>query len=346
MAAVRKLFGTMATATLAGTLFFALGCGGSSVSQLIGFLGTNPFLPPTGDGTGGGTGGTGGDSGFFGGGAGPDIDPCNESQSRKFVRVVMRNQNPDDFIHYFFVAVARINGDTYPDGAVCPDDIGLYESFGYVQIPEGQTQIFGNFCFTGPSLVYYHRQGAFQGAATGGGGANLASAIAPAQGTNPTFDSFFNASGAQIPVPNEIIFHNPGAGDGALLKVSINDLAPCDQTVNVGDPDCLQDAFYYVDQSDLPSGSNTLGIGSFRRVPAEIQGTGCQVTGFQNPAQVLAGSGDNASTAADNEFLRGGTITYAFIRDDQTPAIPQLLWRVTDSGGALAHDFDPRAGIN
>ena len=53
-----------------------------------------------------------------------------------------------------------------------------------------------------------------------------------------------------------------------------------------------------------------------------------------------------AATGANcNEFLRGGSINYAFVRDDVIPPFPQLVWRVTDQSGSIAHEFDPRAGV-
>jgi hypothetical protein len=117
--------------------------------------------------------------------------------------------------------------------------------------------------------------------------------------------------------------------------------------VGNADPDCNQDAFYYVDEFDMMIGSIDieLGFGAGRRVPSEIQGTGCACTGFQDPYQHLAPSGVAASSAACNEFLRGGRIEYVFVRDDTNPPYPQLLWRVTDQAGAEVHNFDPRANI-
>lgn len=338
-------------AALAFSSWAASGCAsGSSAATLFGgslftsYTGTTP--PPTG-------GATGGESGFFTGGSRVNVDPCSESNARKFVRVSMRNQSPDDFIHYFFVAIAYVNGEQFPNGAVCPDDVDLYTSFGYSEVPEGVSQPFGNFCIDGPALLYFHEGGRFR---SGGGvaGSRLASAIAPAQGTNATFDNFFGSGGVVVPVPNMIIFHNPGTGEGAFLKVSLNNTAPCaDQVVVSGDPECQQDGFYYVDEDDRSTtGSVALGVGSGIRVPNEIQGSGCECSAFATfggrtfqVAQVLAPSGTAASNARCNEFLRGGLIEYVFVREDTDPPFPQLVWRVTDQTGAEVHDFDPRAGI-
>ena len=279
------------------------------------------------------------------GGARASVDPCLEQQTRKFVRISMRNLAPD-YVHYFLILVAYINGTTHPDGAVCANDIALYTQLGYsVQVQDGQQLAYGNYCIQGPALVYFYRGGQFQGAGTQG----LAAAIAPAQGTTATYDSFFGPSGQQVPVPDWIIFHNPGTGDGARLKVSFNALDPCASSGSVGalgTPNCQQDAFYYVDETDVRSGSTVLGSGSFRRVPNEIQGTGCTCGLGNNVAyQQLAPSGATAASVQCNEFLRGGRIDYVFLRDDTDPPFPQLVWRVTDAGGARAHDFDPRAGV-
>jgi hypothetical protein len=112
-----------------------------------------------------------------------------------------------------------------------------------------------------------------------------------------------------------------------------------------GDAECDQDAFYYVDENDLLTGSVELGVGSARRIPSEIQGTGCECTGFQDPYHVLAPSGTGALDADCNEFLRGGLIEYVFVREDTNPPYPQLLWRVTDQSGAEVHDFDARGPL-
>ncbi|MFQ5806594.1 MAG: hypothetical protein ACE5I3_09105 [Phycisphaerae bacterium] len=317
------------------------GCAsGTSALSLIGtpfvFLGST--APPS-------TGGTGDESTFFDTGSRANIDPCSEPNARKFIRISMRNLSTDSFIHYFLVLIALVNGETYPDGAVCPDDIDLYTQNGYTEIPEAAAQEFGNYCIEGPALIYFHQGGQFRRGG-GAGGSQLASAIAPAQGTNATFDNFFTSGGVPLPVPNLILFHNPGTGEGAALKISFNATSPCaEQAIILGDANCDQDAFYYVDESDLITGSNALGVGSGRRVPSEIQGTGCECTGFQDPFQHLAPSGTAASGARCNEFLRGGLIQYVFVREDTNPPFPQLLWRVTDQSGAEVHDFDPRGNI-
>jgi len=302
----------------------------------------------TGEETGGTTtGGTGG--GFFGGGTRTNIDPCAEPQARKFVRISMRNLDTLDHIHYFLILIAYVNGETYPEGAVCPDDIALYTSFGYEEIEDGATRELGNYCIVGPALVYFHQAGRFRRSG-GTGAASLGSAIAPAQGTNATFDNFFNSSGALVPVPNSILWHNPGTGDGVALKISRSAPTPCTAGTAAGEDDCAQDAFYYVDASDRPTGTIQLGPGSTRRVPDEIQGTGCECGGFDGnlitqATQILAPSGATASNAECNEFLRGGAIEYVFVREDTVPAFPQLLWRVRDQSGSIGHDFDSRSGV-
>jgi hypothetical protein len=325
-----------------GSLWIA-GCASGSFAQNYALLGGSPYSqftgvtePPSGDGSG---------SGFFGGGSRTSIDPCSEPNTRKWVRISMRNLATDSYIHYFLVLLAYVNGESYPDGAVCVDDIDLYTSWGYIEIPEGSEEAFGNYCIVGPALIYFHENGQFQRGG-GVGGSQLASAIAPAQGTNASFDSFFISGGTPVPVPDYILFHNPGTGEGAALKISWNDSSPCDEVTDLlVTPDCDQDAFYYVDEFDLITGSIALGVGSGRRVPSEIQDTGCECTGFQDPFQTLAPSGTSASNAHCNEFLRGGLIEYAFVRDDTTPPYPQLLWRVTDQSGAEVHAFDSRADI-
>jgi len=295
-------------------------------------------------------GGAGGPSGFFGGGGRANTDPCTEAPERKFIRVSMRNLAPLDSVHYFVTFIAYVNGATYPNGAVCMDDIDLYLQNGYEEIPDGSSRDFGNYCIAGPALIRFHESGRFK-AGGGSSGATSGSSIGRAQGTSPSFDSFFTSSGARIPVPNAILWHNPGIGEGGALKVSRNNQNPCSTVVSVSvDSDCNQDAFYYVDNTDLQNGSNRLGAGSGRRVPNEIQGTGCECGAFDfvlNTAatQVLAPSGATASTAQCNEFLRGGLIEFVFLREDTNPPFPQLVWRVTDSSGSIAHDFDPRAEI-
>jgi hypothetical protein len=323
--------------------FWLAGC--ASSSGFLGSIGSSfGYLGRSGGGTGGGD--STDDSDLFDGGGRFDVDPCSESLDRKFVRISMRNMAPSDYVHYFLLLIAYVNGEEYPDGAVCPDDIDLYTSFGYTEIREGTEREFGNFCIVGPALLYFHESGQFQRAG-GVGGAQLASAIAPAQGTSPTYDNFFSSAGAQVPVPDLIIFHNPGAGDGAPLKISWSDPNPCEpEGLGLADPDCDQDAFYYVDEFDmLASGSTVLGFGSARRVPSEIQGTGCECLGFDEPAQQLAPSRATATNAECNEFLRGGRIDYIFLREDTNPPFPQLVWKVTDSAGAVAHEYDPRADV-
>lgn len=314
------------------------GCGGSD-----GFLGSAfvQLNPNAGGGTLGpvGTTTTGGDGGGLGGGDRSSVDPCEETQNRKFIRISMRNLVPDDNIHYFLALIALVNSDMHPDGAVCPDDIPIYTSFGYVEIAEGANRSFGNYCIEGPALLYFHENGEFRG-----GDGQLASGITPSRGTGATFDRFFNSAGALVPVPNQILFHNPGTGSGFELQISTTPSNACTTTV-LFQNDCSQDAFYYVDDNDLPSGSTALGVGSSRRVPAEIQGTGCDCGLTASGFQVLAPSNTSATSANCNEFLRGGTINYAFVRDDLIPPFPQLVWRVADQGGSIAHEFDPRAGV-
>jgi hypothetical protein len=284
-------------------------------------------------------------SGLTGGGrAGGDA--CEETQSRKFVTISMRNQS-DDYIHYFLHFIAYVQSDTYPDGAVCPDDISLYTSFGYTSVPEGACRAVGHFAIDGPALVYFHRNGSFQGAA----GSGLESGIAPAQGTSATYDNFFNASGAQVPIPNWILFHNPGTTtEGRALKYSISDPSPCEAGIVTADPNCEQDSWYYVDENgvragSLPARGDLNRAGSYVRFPSEIQGSGC-TCGFGNEAwSTLAPAGATARDVLCNEFLRGGRVEYVFIRDDTEPPFPQLVWRVTDTSGSEAHDFDERANV-
>lgn len=242
-------------------------------------------------------------------------------------------------MHYFLVLVANIRGTKYPDGAVCPTDVSLYTQNGYQEVPEGSSRSFGSYCFEGPTLIYFHQNGEFRSA-----NGQFASAIGAARGTGATFDAIFNSSGRQIPVPNFILFHNPGFGAGLDLKVSVSPSNAC-ADASVGTPDCAQDGWYYVDDNDLPQGSTTLGAGSSRRVPNEIQGTGCQCGLSSDAFSVLAPSGTSATNAFCDEFLRAGTINYVFTRDDQVPAIPQLVWRVTDATGGIVHNFDPRATV-
>lgn len=321
---------------------WSVGCGGVGPGEFIG----SPFRTLSDGGTTGtgadGAGGTGGAA--FGGDTRAATDACDEPQNRKFVRISMRNL-AGDHVHYFLVLVAFIQGETFPEGAaVCPDDVALYTSFGYLEIGDGELREFGNFCIAGPALLYFHEGGQFQ-TAGGPGGTQLASAIAPAQGSSPSFDATFSSGGAQVPVPDLILFHNPGTGQGAALKISRSSPSPCDLVVTNADADCNQDAFYYVDENDLMTGSTALGVGSGRRTPSEIQGDACQCSGFGLPGQSLAPSGVTAANAQCFEFIRGGRIEYAFVREDTNPTFPQLLWRVTDPSGLVVHDFDPRGNV-
>lgn len=320
------------------------GCAGGSFSYYQSVLGHAPFSTYAGSGD--EPQADGGGSSFFSGGSRTNIDPCSETNARKFIRISMRNLATDSYVHYFLVLVAYVNGEAYPTGAVCPDDIDLYTSWGYQEIPEGEAQEFGNLCVEGPALLYFHFSGQFRRAG-GASGSQLASAIGPAQGTNATYDNFFTSGGATVPVPDRIYFHNPGAGEGAALQISWSSASPCgDAAAGVLiDSDCDQDSFYYVDESDLITGSVALGVGSGRRVPSEIQDSGCECLGFQRPYQSLAPSGTGASNALCNEFLRGGLIEYVFVREDTNPPYPQLLWRVTDQSGAEVHDFDSRGPV-
>ncbi len=330
---------------LVGGLLLA-GCAGSSgAGGALQYLWT-PFIGTSG--TSGGT--TPGSTGVIPGtgtnSSGAAILPCSESQSRKFIRIAMRNTS-QDYIHYFVVLIAFVFDPANPQsgGAVCQTDIPLYTAFGYVLIPSGSQIEFGDYCIVGPALYYFHKNGQFQGAGSSG----LASAIAPAQGTTATYDTFFTSAGAQVPVPNLILFHNPGSTpEGIALKVSRNTPSPCSSTVQTaGDPFCLQDAFYYVDVNDVPDGTTALGTGSSRRVPAEIQASGCSCAGSTQAFSILAASNLKAKDSAVvcNNFFRGGRIDFVFVRDDTTPPYPQLLWRVTDDSGTQAQNFDPRAQL-
>ena len=327
--------------SLAGSSLATTGCGGFTSSNLnmLGIpvlFGTRTGDTGTGDGTVTDPGAGGGD-GFFGGVGSGTTDPCLEPDNRKFINISMRN-NSDDIIHYFVAFVAFVDTDTQL-GAVCQDDLALYTNFGYQFIAEGAERSFGDYCVQGPALLYFHENGNFQNA-----GGTFASAIDEAQGTNPTFDSFFGPGGAVVPVPNQILFHNPGTGEGAALSVAPINPNPCEFGLIVATQQCSLDAFYYVDNNDLPAGSTALGPGSARRTPNEIQGTGC-TTGFNEAFHSLAPPGITGSTAGDNEFIRGGSIEFVFIREDVTPPVPQLLWRVTDDVGGIVHEFDPRAPL-
>jgi hypothetical protein len=281
-------------------------------------------------------------------------DPCTVPLARKFVTISMRNFS-QDYVHYFFVAIAFIKVDTtattpviptfdgteFPNGAVCPADISLYTQRGYIPVGAGVSVEFGDYCITGPALYYYHRQGNFRIAA-GTSDAGLGSAIAPAQGSLPSFDNFFTSAGAQFPVPDLILFHNPGSGGGAALKISSPTPQPCStSTTSTGAQPCVRDSFYYVAFDDVMIGSRQLGVGSGRRVPSEIQGTGCECQGSSQAYQILAPPNLRAAGANCNEFFRGGRIDYAFFEEDTTPPFPQLVWRVTDASGSVAHDYSP-----
>lgn len=330
------LVGTVA-ALLAG---IAAGCAGTpGIGPLFG----SPF-PNNGTGGGGtgqGPGGTG--SGGTGGGATNvgelQLDPCAVSDPQKFIRISMRNQASIDFVHYFLLLVAFVETDGQ-EGAVCAEDISLYTQFGYRLLASDEA--FGSLCLPAGSLVYFHQSGRFR-TTSGSGNTGLGSAIAPASGTNPTYDEFFSASGRQVPVPNWIIFHNPGTGDGARLQISIPNAAPCLEGgfFPTGGSICTQDAFYYVNSGDSINGSSALGAGSGRRVPAEIQGSFCECGGVAQPVQQLALTG----TPDCFEFTRGGSIQYVFLRDDRQPPFPQLVWRVNSASGQLVQDFDPRSGV-
>ncbi|MBI5863273.1 MAG: hypothetical protein HZB38_01925 [Planctomycetes bacterium] len=325
------------------------GCGSLNGDSAY-LLGSQIFRngPFTGEPTTGG--GGGGGSGAFGpGGSSAPLDPCDETLARKFVRISMRNLDPDDYIHYFVVFVAFVNSDQYPEGAVCTDDIELYTSFGYRLIPDGGTPLtFGSFCIQGPALYYFHRDGRFRGAGTGDDA--LSSAIGPAQGTGtPTYDNFFTSAGERVPVPNVILFHNPGGSSGGSLRVSRGDPQPCEGGTVIGSFDeCTQDSFYYVAEDDIPAGSNQLGQGSNRRVPEEIQGTGCEcftTALLSQGEQSLLPPTIAVRNRACNQFARGGRIDYVFLRDDRNPPVPQLVWRVTDSSGSVIQDFDSRVDV-
>lgn len=340
------ILSTLSSVVFGGLILgLAVGCGGSSLLRSIG----TPFpLPagvsntPTPASSGRSAGGTSGAS------SRSDSDPCDETQNRKIIFLSMRNLT-DDYIHYYLLLIAFIDDPTTDDveGAVCEDDIPLYTSFGYQLVPEGTSIPFGNVCIPGNSLYYFHENGQFQGAGQG-----LASAIAPAAGSTATYDTYFNQSGRQVPVPDRIIFHNPGtSAEARALKVAESSVNPCAVVINdVGDPECEQDGWYYVDEFDFPAGSRPTGsdgveAGIYVRYPADIQGTGCACNLGNIPYSQLAPSNAAASDALCNEFLRGGRIDYVFVRDDTEPPFPQLVWRVTDSNGTRAHDFDPRANV-
>lgn len=325
-----------AAVTLVATLAIA-GCGG-----LSGYV---PFYlagAPAADS--GSTTPTGSGSGSFGSSTRTNADPCTLSTEQKFVTITMENFDVDDYIHYFFVAIAYINGSVYTNGAVCEEDTQLYFDAGYFEVPAGQARDFGNLCIRGPALVYFHESGRFR-SGTGTGDDTLASAIAPAPGANtPAFDNFFTSSGARLPVPNEIYFYNPGTGDGQALKISRNGSNPCTAVTQVAQ--CPQDAFYYVDETDQRvGGRDPTAAGAGVHTANQVQGTGCECGFGDLGFQALAPSNATGSSVQCNEFTRGGTIIYAFVRIDANPPFPQLVWRVTDGAGGQVHDFDPRANI-
>ena len=282
--------------------------------------------------------------GSLAGGGRTSVDPCLEPRERKFLRISMRNMS-SSYVQYFLVLVARVQSTTWPDGGVCPEDVPTYQSAGYSLVPEGGVREFGNYCLQGPLLIYFHKSGQFRD--SGG----LAAAIAPAQGTSPTYDRFFGAAGQQMPVPEAILFHNPGTTvESQALKFSRSLRSPCSNTSGeVADPVCAQDSWYYVDETGQRDGSRPSQqsrSGSYVRFPSEIQGTGCECGLGNDAAANLAPSGTTAAEAECTEFFRNGRIDFVFIRDDTEPPYPQLLWRVTDANGTRAHDFDARANIH
>lgn len=287
------------------------------------------------------------------GGSAGTTDPCDETLSRKFVTITMRSY-AGDYVHYFFFAIAFVHvADdatedempvfdqvAYNSGAVCEADIGLYQQHGYNFVDTGQHQALGDYCLRGPALYYFHDNGDFRVAA-GSSDSGLGSAIAPGQGDLPTYDNFFTSAGAQLPVPDMILFHNPGTGNGAALKISVPTPNPCNIIITAGDAQCSRDSFYYVTYDDIMVGSRSLGPNSGRRVPSDIQGTGCKCLGNAEAFQPLAPPGVRGAAAKCNQFFRGGRIDFAFFEDDSTPQFPQLVWHVTDGAGTVVHDYDP-----
>lgn len=337
----------LATALISSLSIVLLTACDGGLSSYLNFFGT-PFGTSSSSGT--STTGTSSSGGFgvgspttVTGSAGGlvGVDACSQPEASKFIRITLRNDIATDTVHYFLAFIAFIDDGT-GSGAVCADDIALYRTNGYnIQIADGDTLEFGQFCIVGPALIRFHESGRFLNTA----GTGLASAIAPAQGSISTFDSFFTSAGATLPVPDQILWHNPGTGEGAALQVTPVSTSPCATQTTIFANDCEQESFYYVTDDDIPVGGRALGAGSFRRTPNEIQGTGCQAIGTANPFQELAPAGTTTDGAGDNEFLRGGSITYVFIRDDQEPAIPQLVWEVRNANGALVHEFDVRTGV-
>lgn len=322
-------------------LIAVTGCAGSTGA--FGLFGT-PYAPvgTTDSGiTGPGQSGTV-PGGALGGSGRSSGNPCDESQNRKFFRLTLRNDS-QDYIHYFLVLVAYVYGDTHPTGAVCPDDVETYVANGYdITVEDGQQLAFGNECIEGPALIYFHEAGRFQGV----GGSRLSSGIPPAEGSTPAYDAAFTASGRRLPVPNLIWFHNPG-GEGDRLRWALKDSAPCATgDISIFTGACEQDSFYYVDERDNPTGSNPGSRSPYVRFPSEIQGTGCRCFGSDQPWAELAPTGATAATARCNEFLRGGWVEFVFLNDDSEPPPPQLIWRVRDASGAVAHEFDERANVN
>ena len=330
-------------------LFVLNGCGSGGTGW--DYLGSPFYYAPTSSGTSGpsSTGQT--TAGQLSQNDRTPVDPCTEPLASKYITISMRNLS-SEYIHYFFVAIAFVDVDEsddnaivptfdsnpFPNGAVCPEDIPLYRQNGYIEIGSGAFVEFGDYCITGPALYYYHKNGSFRTSA-GTGTTGLGSAIAPAQGTIPTYDNFFGSGGARLPIPDIILFHNPGG----TLKISRSVVEPCSLLSVVGDPICERDSFYYVSEDDVIAGSRDLGLGSGRRVPNNVQGAGCECLGVSQPYQLLAPSRLPAIGLNCSEFMRGGRIDYLFVQVNETPLPPQLLWRVTDAFGSLVHDFDARS---
>jgi len=138
---------------LAGVIVcsLVLGCGGATNAFRNFFGSPYPYYPSGSSGT------TGpGSSGVSTGGTldtsgGTSTDPCSEPQGRKFVRISMRNL-AEDYVHYFLILIAYENSDTYPDGAVCEDDIALYQRNGSILVPAGRATPLGRPCIRGPEL--------------------------------------------------------------------------------------------------------------------------------------------------------------------------------------------------
>lgn len=336
--------------TLVACIAF-VGCGGGGVYDLLETYYGTPFYYAGTASSSSGIGSSGVSSGgSLTGGSSGTTDPCDETEARKFIRISMRNES-DDYVHYFLILVAFVNSDTYPNGAVCADDVQLYMSNGYISVAEGRYVELGGLCIPGPALYYFHRNGQFQ--QVSGNTISLASAIAPGSASSPSYDATFTSAGKQIPVPDIIMFHNPGIGQGSSLLIADLPSDPCGNSgvLETVDPSCEWDSFYYVDENDRIVGSDAIGYGSGRRVPNEVQGTGCQCGISNDPYSILAPPTVSASTVADSSgycdaFMRGGRIDYVFLREDTDPAFPQLVWRVRDASGTRVHDFDSRSGVN